>query len=61
MSAVAEAPDVLMTREEVASLLQVHSNTVLRLTNSGKLPATKVGRAVRYFRSDVIAYLRGES
>lgn len=49
-----------MTAEQAAELLQVSLRTVLQLARDGALPGHKVGRAWRFCRSDVIAYVRGD-
>jgi excisionase family DNA binding protein len=38
------AENIYLSTEEVAKLLNVHSNTVARWIKSGKLPSTKIGR-----------------
>ncbi len=50
--------DKLMTRDEVADLLQVSARTVARLTEQRKLRRTKVGGSVRYTRAAVEEYIR---
>jgi len=52
------APEVLTTAE-AASLLRVSSKTVLALARSGALHGEKVGRAWRFVKEDVLAYVRG--
>jgi chromosome partitioning protein len=42
-----------LTTEEVATLLNVHSNTVARWIKSGKLPSTKIGREYRIPRDAI--------
>ena len=42
-----------LTTEEVAKLLNVHSNTVARWIKSGKLPSTKIGREYRIPREAI--------
>jgi chromosome partitioning protein len=42
-----------LTTEEVATLLNVHSNTVARWLKSGKLPSTKIGREYRIPRDAI--------
>ena len=49
----------VLTAEEAAELLQVSLRTVLQLARDVELPAHKVGRARRFCRSDVLAYVRG--
>ncbi|MFT4234337.1 MAG: helix-turn-helix domain-containing protein [Microbacterium sp.] len=51
----------VLTTDEAAALLRVSTKTVLQLVRSGVLPGEKVGRAWRFLKSDVLAYVRGES
>jgi excisionase family DNA binding protein len=55
---MAEVAEVLTT-EEAADLLRVSTKTVLALVRRGSLPGEKVGRAWRFLRSDLLAYLHG--
>lgn len=55
---MAEDHEVL-TAHEAADLLRVSTKTVLALARSGSLPGEKVGRAWRFVKSDVFAYVRG--
>lgn len=57
---MAEDHEVL-TADEAAALLRVSTKTLLALARSGSLPGEKVGRAWRFVKSDVLAYLRGSS
>ncbi len=50
----------VLTTGEAATLLRVSTKTVLQLVRSGALPGEKVGRAWRFLKSDVLAYVRGE-
>jgi excisionase family DNA binding protein len=50
----------VLTAEQAADLLQVSVRTVLHLAREAELPGQKVGRAWRFCRSDVLAYVRGE-
>lgn len=43
----------LMTLEEVAEYLRLSKDTVYRMTNTGKLPASKVGSQWRFRKEDV--------
>lgn len=52
--APANATDELLTRAEVARYLRVSDRTVSRLIRTGKLPAARIGRAVRIRRSDLL-------
>src|SRR6185437_3177764 len=47
------ADSTFLTTEEVAKLLNVHSNTVARWIRSGKLPSTKIGRDYRIPRDAI--------
>lgn len=47
----------LMTLEEVADYLRLSKDTVYRLANTGKLPASKVGNQWRFRRGDVDEWL----
>ena len=62
-TAVAPAPGEIMMREEAAKLLRVHPHTLdrWRYTDEGPpyhQPRGKRGRVV-YFRSELLAWLRG--
>lgn len=50
----------ILTAEQAAALLQVSTRTVLQLARDAELRGQKVGRAWRFCRSDVLAYVRGE-
>jgi len=47
----------LLTRPEMAALLQVSAKTVQRLTTAGTIPHLKVGNESRYDRQAVVAAL----
>ena len=49
----------VLTADEAAALLRVSTKTVLALARAGSLPGEKVGRAWRFVKSDVLAYVRG--
>lgn len=49
----------VLTAEEAAALLRVSTKTVLTLARTGALHGEKVGRAWRFLRDDVLAYVRG--
>lgn len=55
-----DATREILTAEQVADLLQVSSRTVLQLARDRELVGHKVGRAWRFCRDDVLAYVRGE-
>ncbi len=56
----AGATDDLLTRAEVARYLRVSDRTVSRLIRTGQLPASRIGRAVRIHRSDLLEMLDGK-
>ena len=43
----------LMTVEEVAAYLRLSKDTVYRMTQSGRIPTSKVGTQWRFRRADV--------
>lgn len=49
----------VLTTEEAADLLRVSTKTVQQLAGRGILPGRKVGRAWRFLRSDLVAYVQG--
>ena len=53
-------PSDVMTAAEAAALLRVSESTAKRLATRGEVPAVKVGRAWRFNRAQLHAYLRGE-
>ena len=53
----ADNPADLLTRAEVARYLSVSDRTVSRLMRTGKLPALRIGRAVRIRQSDLFDML----
>lgn len=58
--APADSTDELLTRAEVARYLRVSDRTVSRLIRAGKLPASRIGRAVRIRKSDLLNMLNGK-
>jgi excisionase family DNA binding protein len=46
-----------MTVAELADLLNVNRNTVYRLVDRGEIPCHHIGRAKRFSREDVNAFL----
>ncbi len=51
-----------VTRLELAELLRVSVRTVDRMIAAGEIPVRRVrGKAVRFLRSDVEQYLKGQS
>ena len=51
-----EPPDVL-TPEQLADLLQVQLETVLKLAADGELPGRRLGEEWRFSRAAVLAWL----
>ena len=47
----------LYDQESVAALTGLHVCTLIRARRAGELRAIKIGRAVRYRESDVLAWL----
>lgn len=47
----------LLTAEEVAELLRLPVSTIYDLARTGRLPHLKIGRALRFSRSDLEAHL----
>jgi excisionase family DNA binding protein len=56
----ADTTDDLLTRSEAARYLRVSDRTVSRLIGTGKLPAARIGRAVRIRHSDLLDMLNGK-
>jgi excisionase family DNA binding protein len=46
------APDI-MTAAEVAAFLRVHIRTIRRLVAHREIPCIRVGKSVRFFRSEI--------
>ena len=53
------SPSTLLTRADVAGLMQVSEHTVDRWYREGRLPRIRVARAVRYRPEDVSALIDG--
>ncbi len=50
-------PEQAMDTQAVAMLLDVSKATVRRRVEEGELPAVRVGRCLRFRRSQVLAYM----
>lgn len=50
----------MLTTEEAADVLRVSCKTILALARDGAIPGEKVGRAWRFFRSDLLEYVHGD-
>jgi excisionase family DNA binding protein len=48
---------ILLTQSDAAKCLAVSSNTVYNLRRTGQLPCVRLGRAVRYALSDLLAWI----
>jgi excisionase family DNA binding protein len=48
----------LLTLSEVSKMLNISEMSVKRLRSSNQLPWVKMGRSVRFLRSDVEAYIK---
>lgn len=57
---VAAIPDVL-TREQVADLLQIHKNVVSRYIRDKGLPTHRIGGEYRFRRNEVLAWLERQN
>ncbi len=55
------ATRVLLTAKQMASLLAVNENQLYKLVRSGKIPAVKLGRALRFQWDEVIDKTRSQS
>ena len=51
----------VMTVSEVARYLRVNPQTVYRKAKAGQLPAVRIGRAIRFRRSELEDWLKGLS
>ena len=49
----------VMTVSEVAQYLRVNPQTVYRKAKAGELPALRIGRAIRFRKSELDAWLDG--
>jgi excisionase family DNA binding protein len=58
MSNEANSPIELLTVAEVADQLKISISGVRRLQHARKVPFIKVGGSVRFFKSDVVSFLR---
>lgn len=56
-AASADAP-VLLNRRQLAAKLGVTDRTIAEWDATGKIPAIRVGRVVRYHMGDVLDWLR---
>ena len=52
----ADYPPVLTTAQ-VAELLSMNVQEVRRLSRDGRIPSRRIGKAYRYFRDEIVAWL----
>ena len=53
--------DEIMTVSEVAEYLRLNPQTVYRKAKAGELPVVRIGRAIRFRRSELESWLKGLS
>lgn len=56
-SAVSKEPREILTLEQVAKLLWLHSSTIYRMVKRGEIPAVKVGRVWRFSKDALDKWL----
>jgi excisionase family DNA binding protein len=60
--AVGQRPDSdVLTRDEVAQLLQIHPRVVVTYVRTRGMPGKQVGRSWRFRRSEVLAWLEEQA
>lgn len=57
--AVAPPDTDVLTRDQVAKMLRVNERTVVNYVEQHGLPATRLPNGWRFFRSEVIAWMKG--
>lgn len=55
-----EKKQEILTRNEVAELLHVTTQTVINYTKNGLLKSYKIGRRVLYLKEEVLAVIKGQ-
>ena len=55
---ISASSDLLLTREEIAEVLKVSSDTVGKMLREGRLPGQKIGREWRCYQSTLTAFLK---
>ncbi len=55
------ARKALLTAKQIAALLSINENQLYKLVRSGKIPAMKLGRALRFQWDEVIDKIRSQS
>jgi excisionase family DNA binding protein len=51
------AAPLLLTVPETARALAICTKSLWQLTRDGRLPAVRIGRAVRYSREDIVRFI----
>jgi len=49
----------VITVKQAASFLSVNQKTIYKLVQTGELPNRKIGRCIRFLKSELVAYLKG--
>jgi excisionase family DNA binding protein len=49
--------DILLTAQEVAKFLKVSESQIYSLMRRSEFPTVRIGRSVRVWKSDLLAYL----
>jgi excisionase family DNA binding protein len=60
-NAIQAQSDQLMTAAEIADMFRCSKMTVYRMINGGELPAVRIGRSFRVYRSVVKQHLRNSA
>ncbi len=50
----------ILTVSEVAEYLRINPQTVYRKAKAGEIPAVRIGRAIRFRRSELDAWLKSQ-
>ncbi len=56
-----EVNGLLLTARQAARELAISERTLWGLTARGEIPCVRIGRAVRYSRSDLVAWIAAKS
>lgn len=55
--AAIEKETLLLSARDAARQLAISEKTLWTLTKAGRVPAIRIGRAVRYARADLLAFI----
>jgi excisionase family DNA binding protein len=58
---VEQVEDEYMTPQEVMALCNVNKRYIQRIADEGRIPVFKMGRLLRFKRSDVEAYIEAQT